>query len=302
MNFDLEIDLDFIHDEKFGLSDYYDDLLSKTTNKNLEENPVDDVLNSEFIFKMPNKVENGGRGFFQSLKNSKETSPLTDYMKGTTTLAFVYKDGVIVAVDSRASMGSFMSSKTVKKVIEINDFLLGTMAGGAADCSFWLRKLNMWCIIYELRFGERALVSAAANYLVNMISGYRGQGLSMGTMVTGWDKTGPKLFYVDDDGKCLKGNLFSCGSGSTYAFGVLDSKYKFDMDEETACKVAYEAICHATFRDAGSGGYVRVYSVKENSWRRVVVGDDVDAFHWNLAKSKGLVGDGDETNNEKLKI
>lgn len=29
------------------------------------------------------------------------------------------------------------ASGTVKKVIEINKFLLGTMAGGAADCQYW---------------------------------------------------------------------------------------------------------------------------------------------------------------------
>lgn len=31
----------------------------------------------------------------------------------------------------------------MKKVIEINPFLLGTMAGGAADCQFWQRNLGM---------------------------------------------------------------------------------------------------------------------------------------------------------------
>ena len=54
---------------------------------------------------------------------------------GTTTLAFKYKGGVVVAVDSRASAGAYIASQTVKKVIEINPFLLGTMAGGAADCA-----------------------------------------------------------------------------------------------------------------------------------------------------------------------
>lgn len=34
-------------------------------------------------------------------------------------------------------------SQSVKKVIEINQFLLGTMAGGAADCQFWERNLGM---------------------------------------------------------------------------------------------------------------------------------------------------------------
>ena len=34
------------------------------------------------------------------------------------------------------------ASQTVKKVIEINKFLLGTMAGGAADCQYWQRNLG----------------------------------------------------------------------------------------------------------------------------------------------------------------
>lgn len=51
---------------------------------------------------------------------------------GTTTLAFRFKGGIIVATDSRATAGNWIASQTVKKVIEINSALLGTMAGGAA--------------------------------------------------------------------------------------------------------------------------------------------------------------------------
>ena len=51
---------------------------------------------------------------------------------GTTTLAFRFKGGIIVCTDSRASAGSYIASQTVKKVIEINSALLGTLAGGAA--------------------------------------------------------------------------------------------------------------------------------------------------------------------------
>ena len=53
---------------------------------------------------------------------------------GTTTLAFRFQGGIIVATDSRASAGNWIASQTVKKVIEINNCLLGTMAGGAAVC------------------------------------------------------------------------------------------------------------------------------------------------------------------------
>lgn len=108
---------------------------------------------------------------------------------GTTTLAFKFQHGIIVAVDSRATAGAYIASQTVKKVIEINPYLLGTMAGGAADCSFWERNLGRECRLYELRNKERISVAAASKLLSNMVYSYKGMGLSMGTMVTGWDKT-----------------------------------------------------------------------------------------------------------------
>ena len=60
---------------------------------------------------------------------------------GTTTLAFRFKGGIIVATDSRATAGNWIASQTVKKVIEINSHLLGTMAGGAAVSRLELQTL-----------------------------------------------------------------------------------------------------------------------------------------------------------------
>jgi hypothetical protein len=56
-----------------------------------------------------------------------QSSDIQNFKHGTTTLGFVFQGGVLLAVDSRASMGSFLSSETVRKVIEINEYLLGTM-------------------------------------------------------------------------------------------------------------------------------------------------------------------------------
>ncbi|OAJ44989.1 proteasome subunit beta type-5, variant [Batrachochytrium dendrobatidis JEL423] len=153
-------------------------------------------------------------------------------------------------------MGSYIGSQTVKKVIEINPYLLGTMAGGAADCSFWERELGRRARLYELRNKERISVAAASKLLSNMVYGYKGMGLSMGTMITGWDKQGPGLFYVDSDGQRLKNHMFSVGSGSTYAYGVLDAGYDYDLSVNDAIDLARRSIYHATFRDAYSGGSV----------------------------------------------
>eukprot|EP00899_Mesostigma_viride_P006557 jgi/Mesvir1/15902/Mv02805-RA.1 len=198
---------------------------------------------------------------------------------GTTTLAFLYQHGVVVAADSRASMGSYISSQTVKKVIEINPYLLGTMAGGAADCQFWERNLGMQCRLHELANKKRISVTAASKLLANTLFSYRNMGLSMGTMIAGWDGEGPGLYYVDNDGSRIKGKKFSVGSGSPYAYGVLDAGYRWDMTKEEACELARAAIYHATFRDGASGGTVSVYHVGPEGWVKVM-GDDVGELHY----------------------
>lgn len=207
---------------------------------------------------------------------------VVEYVKpehGTTTLGFLFQGGIIVAVDSRASMGSYISSQTVKKVIEINPFLLGTMAGGAADCSFWQRNLGMQCRLYELQNGKRITVTAASKLFANNMFSYKGMGLSVGSMIAGWDPQGPGLYYVDSDGQRTKGQIFSVGSGSLYAYGVLDEGYKWDLSVDEAIELGKRSIYHATFRDAVSGGTVSVYHVTESGWKKVV-GADVGELHY----------------------
>lgn len=90
---------------------------------------------------------------------------------------------------------------------------------------------------------------------------------------------GPHLYYVDNDGTRLEGKLFSVGSGSTYAYGVLDSGYRYDLSVEDAIELGRRSIYHATHRDAYSGGVVNVYHVHEKGWTKIS-SDDVSALHY----------------------
>ena len=51
-----------------------------------------------------------------------------------------------------------------------------------------LHEILMYCRIHELRNKERISVAAASKLLANIVYGYKGYGLSMGTMICGWDK------------------------------------------------------------------------------------------------------------------
>merc|ERR1719460_489562 len=205
---------------------------------------------------------------------------------GTTTLGFIFENGVIIAVDSRASQGSYVSSQTVKKVIEINPYLLGTMAGGAADCAFWERYLGKEARLFELRNKERMSVAAASKLLGNILYNYAGQGLSVGTMIAGWDKTGPQLYYVDSDGSRLHGKVFSVGSGSTFAYGVLDNGYRWDLTDEEAQELGRRSIYHATHRDAYSGGTCSVYHITEGGWTKISQTNVAD-LHYKYSEEQG---------------
>eukprot|EP00953_Heterococcus_sp_UTEX-ZZ885_P001328 1230-Heterococcus_DN1.PRE.2 len=141
------------------------------------------------------------------------------------------------------------------------------------------------CRLYELRNKERISVAAASKLLANTMQQYRGYGLSMGTMVAGWDKTGPQLYYVDDDATRLHSHMFSVGSGSTYAYGILDTYYRHDLTDEEAIDLGQRAIYHATHRDAYSGGINNVYLVKETGWVKIS-SIDVNELHDKYAAEK----------------
>ncbi|TMX00403.1 hypothetical protein EJD97_000872 [Solanum chilense] len=154
--------------------------------------------------------------------------------------------------------------------------------------------------LHELTNKRRISVTGASKMLANILYFYRGMGLSVGTMIAGWDAKGPRLYYVDSEGGWLKGNRFSVGSCSPYAYGVLDNGcvfsstfpyhffhgsppsfylYRYDLSVEEVAELARRAIYHATFRDGASGGVASVYPIGPNGWKKLL-GDDVRELHY----------------------
>jgi len=257
-------------------------------------------------FELPNV--NNPQAYLSQLidADSSNANARVKMQHGTTTLAFRYQGGCIVAVDSRATAGSYVASGTVKKVIEINPYLLGTMAGGAADCQYWETYLGIQCRLHELREKERISVAAASKYLCNLVYSYKGMGLSMGTMIVGADKSGTSIFYVDNDGTRLKGDCFSVGSGSTFAYGVLDQGYRWDLTDDEAKELGRRSIYAAGHRDAFSGNTVNLYHVKPEGWE-FIRNYDFNELHYEFgygyeARTGQLAKEGEEVKPEVVQV
>lgn len=87
------------------------------------------------------------------------------------------------------------------------------------------------------------------------------------------------MYYVDSEGSRTSGKVFSVGSGSLYAFGVLDSGYNWDLTDEEAYELGRRSIFHATHRDPYSGGIIRVYHMKETGWVHIDNRDSTDMYY-----------------------
>ena len=145
----------------------------------------------------------------------------------------------------------------------------------------------MQCRLHELRQKRRISVAAASKMLANLVYSYKGMGLSMGTMITGvTPEEGPALYYIDSDGTRLSGNLFCVGSGQTFAYGVLDAEYSYELEDEQALELGKRSILAATHRDAYSGGYINLYHVKEDGWVKHGFMDTNPIF-WQTKLEKG---------------
>ena len=188
---------------------------------------------------------------------------------GTTTLSFVCKHGIIVAVDSRASMGKYVGSRTTRKVFPISKHVMATMAGGAADCAHYIRYVTRIAKLLEYRSGATTPVKTIATILAQNLREARGAKLSVGTMICGWDRHDrdgacPRLFYVDSEGTCVPGKSFCVGSGANHAYSVLDSRDLTELGVEEGSELALLAIRLSTSRDGYSGGYINVFHIGED--------------------------------------
>lgn len=120
--------------------------------------------------------------------HEKESSPVFFETKelqyhGTTTIAFKYNQSIIVCVDSKASLGDYVGSRSVKKVIPIGKSVVATMAGGAADCSYFIRNLGATIKLSEFETGVSIPVVGIAKTLARTLLESQSSGMQMKLLV-----------------------------------------------------------------------------------------------------------------------
>ncbi|XP_075250159.1 proteasome subunit beta type-7-like [Convolutriloba macropyga] len=184
---------------------------------------------------------------------------------GTTICGVIFKDGVVLGADTRATEGPVVADKNCEKLHWIADNIRCGGAGTAADTEWTCDKVAAEMKLVKLNSGNKPpRVLAAMMRLKQYLFNYQGY-ISAALILGGVDHTGPHLFEIAPNGATSPLPFIAMGSGSLAAISVLEAGYKVDMDEESAKQLAKEAISAGIFNDLGSGSNVDLCVIKKGS-------------------------------------
>lgn len=194
---------------------------------------------------------------------------------GTTTVGIVCKDGIVLAADKRATAGHMIVDKRADKVHVISDDFAVTIAGTVSDAQLIIKLIRAELKLKEVRTYKKPSAKEAANLLGGLLySSIRRPSMLPGIahfLLGGKDVHGLHLYDLFPDGSITRiTDFISSGSGSVFAYGVLETQYKKDMSTDEAVALAVKAVNTALQRDSCSGNGIDVIVVNEKEIKRVM--------------------------------
>ncbi|KAG8229726.1 hypothetical protein J437_LFUL007901 [Ladona fulva] len=188
----------------------------------------------------------------------KKGFPLPKYTKtGTTIVGIIYKDGVILGADTRATEDTIVSDKNCSKIHYLAENMYCCGAGTAADTEMTTQMIASQLELHKLNTGRVVPVATANRMLKQMLFRYQGY-IGAALVLGGVDSNGPHLYCIYPHGSTDKLPYATMGSGSLAAMAVFESNWKPNMTEEEGKILVRNAIAAGIFNDLGSGSNVDV--------------------------------------------
>ncbi|XP_041908693.1 proteasome subunit beta type-7 isoform X2 [Corvus kubaryi] len=148
---------------------------------------------------------------------------------GTTIAGVIFKDGIVLGADTRATEGMVVADKNCSKIHFISPNIYCCGAGTAADTEMTTQLISSNLELHSLSTGRLPRVVTANRMLKQMLFRYQGY-IGASLVLGGVDVTGPHLYSIHPHGSTDKLPYVTMGSGSLAAMAVFEDKYKPDME------------------------------------------------------------------------
>jgi len=150
--------------------------------------------------------------------------PPTETSTGTTIVGVIFKDGVALATDTRATAGPIVGDKNCLKLHYLAPNVYTCGAGTAADCDHVNEMVRRDMQLHRLRTSKETRVAHVTTKLSHHLFRHMGH-LGVHTIVGGVDVKGPQLVEIDSHGHTQYNPFLTMGSGSLAAMAILESGY-----------------------------------------------------------------------------
>lgn len=181
---------------------------------------------------------------------------------GAAIIGMSGKDCVGIASDNRLGIQYETVSMDFKKVFKMNDKLFVGLAGLATDVQTLDQLLRFRMNLYELREERTMSPQVFTNLLSNMLYEKRFGPYFTEPVIAGLDEKGqPHLATMDLIGAISSAKDFVvAGTCEGNLYGMCETLYKPDMDQETLFETLAQALLASVDRDAlsGWGGVVHI--------------------------------------------
>jgi len=192
-----------------------------------------------------------------------------DVKTGTTIVGLVCKDGVVVATERRATMGTLIAHKATKKLYKIDEHLALCTAGLVGDLQILARYLSAEANLYRLKRDTLIPVQSAATLMSNILNQRKFYPYYVQLILAGWDSAGGHVYSLDAAGGAIPDKYTSGGSGSPYVFGVLEDAYRDDLTANEGVDLAIRAVNAAMGRDSASGNGIDVAIINDKEFKAI---------------------------------
>ena len=194
---------------------------------------------------------------------------------GTTTIAIVCKDGVVLAADRRMTMGYMIAGRKFEKISVINEDTALTMAGLVSDAQLLTKIIKAQLRLDTIRRGKKPSTKEIANLVGSLVYGnirkFSAIPGIVGFMLGGRDDKGYHLYDIGVDGSVNEQDEYYCeGSGSEFALGVLEAGFNKDLSLDEGIKLALKALNSALQRDVASGSGYDVVTITKDGAKKVL--------------------------------
>ena len=179
--------------------------------------------------------------------------------EGTTVLALRYKDGVVMAGDRRATEGTLVAHRRIKKVFPADGYSAVAIAGTAGLAMDMVKLFQVELEHYEKIEGIRLSLEGKASFLARLVRSQLPmafQGLIVVPLFAGYDdREGRGRVYSFDvvGGRYEETDFGSTGSGARLAKAYLRTVYRDELSGEEAAAMGVNALVSASTEDTATG-------------------------------------------------